>query len=521
MDDAVAAIGSLASTPGASRSAGRLIAAVGLAASISIFLLLGAGYALNREIDALVNAEILVDHARHVQLDLTQLLAALEEAEYAQRSFVLSGDPSSLKTYYEDATAVIPRLTTEMQDLTADDPHQHANLDQLRPLLDERLRIMQARIAARRDNRDQSTTGIQAGQGKVIMDRIRTMIAGMNTEEEALLTNRQHVEDAKVAQVRRLAAGLAGTALLLLCSVFAWLAIALHRRGIAERSALELAARLDRRQKELTQALAERDAAEAERSKRELQLHRAQNLSSVGRLAGGLAHVLNNALTVVIGYAELIGMTVKGDRDVSSAAEEISRSATRAAGMAQQFLSFSQRQRLQPQTAELNDLLHQLKEFAAPLLGQRIDLQMELAPGPCLIFVDRQQFLTALLNLVTNACEAMPEGGRLTLSAACPGVKKAEASMTGGTLAAADQAEIRLADTGSGMTPEVREHAFEPFFSTKDPSQGAGLGLSTVHGFIHQSGGQISLESEPGRGTTVRILLPVAQAERTFAPAAA
>jgi signal transduction histidine kinase len=301
----------------------------------------------------------------------------------------------------------------------------------------------------------------------------------------------------------------------LLFFAFGWLAVAMHIRGRAERSARRLAADLDLRQHELMRALAERDAAEALREIRERRLRQEQGMAMVGRLAGGLAHVLGNALTSIIGHAELL-QNQAGGENLRGPAGHILDNARKAAKLTSQFRAFGQGQILMPERVDLNQALRDLKDLVVPRLEPAIAVDLRCEARHSLVSVDRQGLLTALAALAENAAEAMPEGGRLRLETsdrrivAAPdgAAPDASAESAEAALPPGDYVELKVADTGGGMTEEIRQHAFEPFFTTKDVSQGAGLGLSMVYGFVRQSGGAAFLRGPEGSGTEISILLP-------------
>jgi len=245
-----------------------------------------------------------------------------------------------------------------------------------------------------------------------------------------------------------------------------------------------------------------------ERRLLELQLREAQRLESIGRLAGGVAHDFNNLLTVILGFTEtLLEGLPAGDKRRASA-EQIRGAGRRAAELTQQLLAFGRRQLLQVQVVDLNDVLAEMRDILQRLVGERIEIAISPGAGRCLVKADRSQIEQVILNLVLNARDAMPAGGRLGI-------------VTGdGVPAAGEQAglaglwrQFAVSDTGSGMSPEVQARIFEPFFTTKEVGQGTGLGLATVHGIVTQTGGRIEVDSTSGEGTTFRVFLPCAADE--------
>ena len=233
----------------------------------------------------------------------------------------------------------------------------------------------------------------------------------------------------------------------------------------------------------------------------EEQLRQAQKMEAIGRLAGGVAHDFNNLLTVIIGRSEVLAKALPAHDPLRRQVELIDRTAVRASRLTQQLLAFSRNQVLQPTTVD------DVSSMLQSLIGDDVILDIATGAQRAAVKVDRHQLEQAIVNLVINARDAMPFGGRLAIATA------------NGTLDAGGAREqdyppgpyviLSIADTGLGMPPDVQARAFEPFFTTKGRGQGTGLGLSMVYGFVKQSGGDIAIESESGRGTTVRIYLPL------------
>ncbi|MBT5359218.1 MAG: PAS domain S-box protein [Rhodospirillaceae bacterium] len=248
----------------------------------------------------------------------------------------------------------------------------------------------------------------------------------------------------------------------------------------------------------------------------EERLAQAEKLKSVGQLTGGIAHDFNNLLAVIQGNAELLGDDLEPE---NAPLRTILRATKRGSDLTQRLLSYSRRQPLRPETIDLSHHVAELTELLARTLGEAIKVETHIADDIASVVADPGQLENALLNLSINARDAMPQGGTLTI--ACSNVSldvgdfKPEFDMDKG-----EYVVLAVSDTGQGMSNSVREQAFEPFFTTKDVGEGSGLGLSMVYGFAHQSGGDASIESEAGRGTTVKIRLPVAAvATRPAAPA--
>lgn len=239
----------------------------------------------------------------------------------------------------------------------------------------------------------------------------------------------------------------------------------------------------------------------------EQQLQQAQKMETVGQLSGGIAHDFNNLLTVIIGNAEHLGEQLKGRPDLRQFADDICESGERGAELTQRLLAFSRRQLLQPKPIDCRELLQSMLKLLKRTLRENIEISTAFGPGAIQAFADRAQLESAVLNLALNAQDAMPSGGRLTLSTELAAIDEDYRALHP-EVASGAYALISVTDDGEGMTPEVVEHAFEPFFTTKEVGKGSGLGLSMVYGFARQSDGHVSIYSEQGLGTTVRIYLP-------------
>lgn len=241
-----------------------------------------------------------------------------------------------------------------------------------------------------------------------------------------------------------------------------------------------------------------------ERKRLEAQLQQAHKMEAVGQLAGGVAHDFNNLLTAILGYTDLLKIhfatNEAGFRDL----EEIRKASERASGLTRQLLAFSRKQILQPTTLEVNALIQNVMSMLRRLIREDIELEARLQPVPT-IKADPGQVEQILVNLVVNASDAMPEGGRLIIETATADIAESHrpARIPPGTYLA-----LAISDTGTGMTPEVQKNIFEPFFTTKTRTGGTGLGLATVYGIVRQSEGHISVDSQPGRGTTFTIYFP-------------
>lgn len=242
-----------------------------------------------------------------------------------------------------------------------------------------------------------------------------------------------------------------------------------------------------------------------ERRHVERQVQQAHKMEAIGRLAGAVAHNFNNLLTIILGYAEVLGDGAVTATEQREAVDEIVRGAERAAWMTRQLLAFSRAHNATPRVVDVGAALMDLQGLLRPVLARTIDLSVHAGDDPGTVVMDRGQFEQALTTLVVNASEAMPSGGRLRLEALRTRV---DAEDVASAATPGDYVEVRVWDSGHGMDAATRGRLFEPFFTTKPDGMGTGLGLSMVYGFVTQLGGHIDVTSAPGTGTLFRLLLP-------------
>jgi signal transduction histidine kinase/ActR/RegA family two-component response regulator len=265
-----------------------------------------------------------------------------------------------------------------------------------------------------------------------------------------------------------------------------------------------------------------RDMTEAKETER--LLRQSQKMDAIGQLTGGIAHDFNNILTVIIGMIEILAEEVADDPQIVSVAKTIAQAADRGAELTQRLLAFARKQPLRPRETDVNALIMEATTLLRAALGEQIEIESLLDENALHALVDTPQLTTALLNLAVNARDAMPNGGRLT-------IETGNVFLDRNSLGAQDEIRpgryvmIAVTDDGAGIPASIRDKVFEPFFTTKGIGKGTGLGLSMVYGFVKQSGGHIRIDSEVGRGTSIKIFLPQAptQAEASTAsqPAAA
>jgi signal transduction histidine kinase len=276
------------------------------------------------------------------------------------------------------------------------------------------------------------------------------------------------------------------------------------RRRRAERELRNLNRELERRVEERTAALRDRED----------QLLQSQKMEAVGRLAGGVAHDFNNLLTVIMGSAELLQAQLPAGSRAGVEVESISDAAERAADLTRQLLAFSRKQVMQPRVMDVNESVQRLRGILERVLGEDIQLVWRLRPDLHLVHFDPGQIEQVLMNLVVNARDAMPGGGKLIIETANVDLDE---DHLGQYADAQPGPHVMLAvtDTGTGMDADTRTRIFEPFYTTKGIGKGTGLGLSTVYGIVRQGGGHVWVYSEPGRGTTFKVYLPSTKERRT------
>jgi PAS domain S-box-containing protein len=252
---------------------------------------------------------------------------------------------------------------------------------------------------------------------------------------------------------------------------------------------------------------AEKEAAEALR-RAEDQLRQAQKMEAIGQLTGGIAHDFNNLLTGILGSLEVLQARIRQGRlgEVGRYVEAAVNSGNRAAALTHRLLAFARRQPLDPRPLDVNQLVASMEDLLRRSIGEAIAMEFSPAPGLWLTFCDPNQLETVLLNLAINARDAMPSGGKLVIGTRNTTIDAVSSRYL--DLKPGEYVCLTVADTGSGMTPDVVARAFDPFFTTKPIGQGTGLGLSMVYGFAKQSGGHVRIDSVPGQGATVELYLP-------------
>lgn len=464
-----------------------------------------------------INADARTGESFETLLSTERLFSTLQEAESGQRGYVLTENPIFLEPY-NTAIARVPKVFAEIE--TRIDKREYSQIERLgvlHRLTALKIRSLDEVVALMREGRTgEARIEIASGYDRRVMEEIRGVMDELIADQRRLLKLRQQESlrrDAEGTQsIYRLAAlGIA----LLVAAMISMLALAfmVYRTRLAierefagemQRGALEAA--VDERMHELTQANSALRAEIISRQAAEDRLRQVHRMEAVGQLTGGIAHDFNNMLAVVISSLDLLKRRVNGsDEKVARLIDNAREGANRAAILTARLLAFSRQQSLNPVTVDVNTLISGVVDLLSRTLGDRIHIETELADDVPLIFIDPSELENAIINLATNARDAMPDGGVLKLQTARMGPDENRRDKD---RLARVHAIISVSDDGDGMTPEVAERVFEPFFTTKPVGKGTGLGLSQVHGFLHQSGGFIEIDTAPGKGTRVDIFLP-------------
>jgi signal transduction histidine kinase len=448
----------------------------------------------------------LVRHTLEVESRLSTVLSDFQDAETGQQGYLLTGQADYL-TPYESAIGRVDRDVKALGAATADNPRQQASMRQLRDLAAARQQDLRQTIALYRSAGHTSAPS-RLGSGKALMDQIRGLVTTMKAQERGLLQFRERttVRQASLAQ-----AGLVVNGLVILALIFITFRQGRTRLELAVVSAAELksanagllasAADLKVANASLKEELETREAAEA-------QVRQMQKMESIGQLTGGIAHDFNNMLAIVIGSLDIAKRRLDTDRARAVVCiDNALDGAHRAALLTARLLAFSRQLPLEPRALDVNKLVGGMSEMLRHTIGEHLRVETVMSGGLWRAFVDPGQLENAILNLVINARDAMPDGGRLTVETSNAHVDDAYAIANGDAIAG-QYVLLSVTDTGTGMPADVIERVFDPFFTTKGLGKGTGLGLSQVYGFVKQSGGHVKIYSEPGLGTAVKLYLP-------------
>jgi signal transduction histidine kinase/CheY-like chemotaxis protein len=405
------------------------------------------------------------------------------------RGYLLTGDESFLGGY-EAGTASLPQALDRLVRLTADNPRQATVLADLRAAIDDLLDFYRQIVAGSTKEDQSALILVRDGRGEVLMQAVRSGVDTFVGEEQGLLYERQRSAEL----LRRWTLVIVFTALLSAIALAVWLSNAMRvyvDRLVQQSTALERETEL-RRQSEAT-------------------LVQAQKMEAVGQLAGGIAHDFNNMLTVVLGNIATASRRLdklgEPGKAIAPSLEAARQGAQAGAKLTHRLLAFSRRQPLAPSRIDLDRVVAGVADLIRRTIGADIALETVLSAGLWPAYADSHQLENVIINLVVNARDAMPDGGRVTIETANAYLDERYAARFG-DVAAGQYVLLSVTDTGSGIPPELIARVFEPFFTTKAEGEGTGLGLAMVHGFVKQSGGHVRIYSEPGEGTTVKLYLP-------------
>ncbi|HET9572232.1 MAG TPA: ATP-binding protein, partial [Methyloceanibacter sp.] len=412
------------------------------------------------------------------------------------RSYLLSSDEQDLDQFEPSLADANSQLET-LRTLTVDNAVQQNRVQTLDSLIQAKGEQLKKCVAlAKSGERDAALAVINSSNDRDQLDKIRAEVEEVLNSEQMLLRDRQ----ARAAQSRYVLAALIGVALVTAIILASVLAVSTRTalQGLLERtSELEIESKL--------------------RQEAEATLRQAQKMEAVGQLTGGIAHDFNNLLTIIIGNLDTMrraladasnpGNVEELRAKLAKPVESALKGANSAAQLTQRLLAFSRRQALAPAKVDLNRLVADMIEILRRSLGEDINIETVLGAGLWPTFVDPHQVENVLLNLALNAKAAMPKGGHLTIETANAYLDDAYTARFG-DVEPGQYVLLCVTDTGTGIRTEILDRVFDPFFTTKPQSEGSGLGLAMVHGFVKQSGGHIRIYSEEGHGTTVKIYLP-------------
>ena len=455
-------------------------------------------------------------HAYDVTLLSRTVDATISRSEAALGRFVLDEQVNTSGNIYYSQWRLAEHQIRQLEKLVTQDPAQSKRVDELEALYRKRGEELAAaaRAAVARKGSGGTTLYYAAALSPTGPD-LRNKLAEIATGERVALQARMAQTELFSDQADRLSDYLSWLGLVVGGGAifFGWVAVqALRQNAQARREAEsegERAQALERAVAEATRDLRTANAAlkaEAEeRMAAEAQLRQVQKMEAVGQLTGGIAHDFNNMLAVVVGGIDLARRRLNGPRrEVMTHLTNAMEGATRAAALTRRLLSFARSEPLLPERVDSSELVAGMSDLLDRTLGERITVDLAIAPDAWPIFVDTHQLENAIVNLAVNARDAMDGIG--TMRIATSNVTLGNNDV--GDIQHGDYVRFAVTDTGCGMAPEVIERAFEPFFTTKPVGKGTGLGLSQIFGFAHQSGGEVGIESRLGQGSTVSIYLP-------------
>ncbi len=433
-----------------------------------------------------------IEQTLEVDHKLSDVQRLLVDAESGQRGFLVTADRSFLVPYDRAVLGLDDKLA-ELRSEVSDDVGQMARLSRLTLAANARVEHLANVLASGPSASETRLKSMQFGQ-RLMADASRE-IEAMRAEEQRLLGLRHQ----QAAQLTALLIAV------LLATVFGLMVLGRFTINRFNQQIAALAAgrdALDLSNRQLRGEAASR--AEAENQTRQL-----QKMQAIGQLTGGIAHDFNNMLAIVIGSLDMAKRRLlQSDLDrAETSIDNAIDGAQRASQLTARLMAFARQQPLEPVTVDINLLVDGMSQLLRRTLGETVQVETRLVDDLWRCFVDPHQLESALVNLCVNARDAMPDGGKLTIATGNAEIDRGFAA-SHGPVSPGDYVLLSVSDQGVGMHPEVIERAFDPFFTTKGVGQGTGLGLSQVHGFITQSGGHVTITSQPGAGTKISLYLP-------------
>jgi signal transduction histidine kinase/ActR/RegA family two-component response regulator len=461
---------------------------------VAFAILVAAGLVTIRTEAHRRESSALVRHTLQTETALHRLNSTIRRAESEERGYIITRE-SNYFTPNEDLSNRIEGELTEIGTLVADNPEQSQRLARLRPLLRERLGLLEIKLHMMKAGRfDDVVEIVRSGRGKAVMDQIDALINEMVGAEEELYQRREE----RLSQATDSLQTAIGAMIVLLAGVGLFAVFLVQRQINA----------LQKSSDSLRLAYNELIAESTKRGALEAQLRQSQKLEALGQLAGGIAHDFNNMLGVIVASLNILRRKLqKKESGLEQIIDSAQDGADRAAKLVHRLLAFSRIQPLNPRPLDANQLVTGMSSILQRTLGAHVRLASVLEKDLWPIKVDANELESAILNLAVNARDAMPNGGQLT-------IETANVSLDDDYVAENPEAKpgqyvlISVSDTGAGMPPDVVAKAFDPFFTTKPVGKGTGLGLSQAHGFVRQSGGHVKIYSEIGRGACVKLYLP-------------
>lgn len=484
----------------------RLPAAATYMASLGaalLLLLLTIGAAL-WQAERSVELNHAVRDSLETRSQLRLLLRSLQDAETSQRGYLLTGDETYLRPYLASRDEA-PRSVDALARAAGDDARRLAEALRLRELSAGKFDEIAQTISLYRNGRqNEAMLIVQSDRGKELMDELRGVIAAAEAREQADIVEQMAAVDRSARQLRVIVI-FAG---LVLVAIGALLVIIVRNAMRELRTSRDEALSAHER---LLQEMGGREQAEAK-------VRQMQKMDAIGQLTGGVAHDFNNMLAVIISALQLAQRRLaRGETDISRFTDAAMDAARRAATLTSRLLAFARRTPLSPSVLDVNRVVGGMSELLRRTLGEQIEFETVLAGGVWRVAADVSELENAIINVCVNARDAMSGGGKLTIETANAFLDEAYASANI-DVAPGQYVMIAVTDTGAGMPPEVKAKVFEPFYTTKEVGKGTGLGLSHVHGFLKQSGGHVSIYSEVGHGTTVKLYLPRTSLAEAEAP---